>query len=151
MPAAGKKRRRPRRPWYDELVPEDVQEDPLRAVLDRVLETPQAQSLFEQAQKYIDQLGNAIDPRYQIRAEPAEPPGGHEEPRRPPPRPRPRTNPVVVARGILHFGPSDNLSKALIMERRRAIAALCHPDKGGSNEAMQRVNEAADLLLAQLK
>jgi curved DNA-binding protein CbpA len=37
-----------------------------------------------------------------------------------------------------------------IKARQRELARLFHPDKGGSVRAMQRVNDAADALIAQI-
>jgi hypothetical protein len=51
----------------------------------------------------------------------------------------------------MHFGPAEKLTKKRITKQRQALAAICHPDKGGSTEAMQRLNRAADLLLAAQK
>ena len=70
-------------------------------------------------------------------------------PRMPPPPPppeRPKADPVQVARALLHFGPDEPLTREKIKERQRVVATLCHPDRGGSTEAMQWVNQAADIL-----
>jgi hypothetical protein len=50
----------------------------------------------------------------------------------------------------LLFGKDDVLDKQKITKRRKELAKLCHPDSGGSVEAMQAVNYAADVLLAKL-
>jgi hypothetical protein len=73
--------------------------------------------------------------------------------RRPPPgRAAPPPKPAAPdPRLVLHFGPNDPITRAEIEKRRRELARLCHPDKGGSTEAMQRINQAADALLAQLR
>jgi len=49
------------------------------------------------------------------------------------------------------FRPDEALTKTSIKARQRALADLFHPDKGGSVESMQRVNEAAQKLLKDLK
>ena len=70
--------------------------------------------------------------------------------RQPPPAaaPAPARNGELKARRIMNFGPRDRLSSALINQRRRELARIHHPDHGGATDAMQRVNEAADALLA---
>ena len=67
----------------------------------------------------------------------------------PPPPPAPKTDPTVEARQILHFGPSEALDRPKIQARRKALAAMCHPDRGGDTRAMQQINQAADCLLAK--
>jgi hypothetical protein len=77
---------------------------------------------------------------------PPPPPNGHH---RPPPPPRP--NPADDPRLVLGFEPGDKLTAEIIKERKKALAALFHPDRpGGSLTAMKRVNEAADKLLCSL-
>jgi curved DNA-binding protein CbpA len=39
----------------------------------------------------------------------------------------------------------------MVKERQRTLAKLWHPDKGGSLKAIQRLNGAAQELLATLK
>jgi len=53
-------------------------------------------------------------------------------------------------REVLHFGPDEALTIEKIKTRKRDLASLCHPDKNGSVEAMQKINEAADLLLKEV-
>lgn len=55
-----------------------------------------------------------------------------------------------MARSIMQFGPKEPLTRETITKRRRALAAVCHPDKGGSTEAMQNLNRAAEILLASV-
>jgi hypothetical protein len=71
-------------------------------------------------------------------------PPGPRRPRAAPPPPKP--DPVQAARVLLHFGPDEPLTREKIKRNQKAVASLCHPDKGGSVEAMQRVNQAADIL-----
>ncbi len=75
--------------------------------------------------------------------------------RRPPPRRQPAPPPPQPSapdpRLVLHFGPNDPVTKQEIEKRRRELARLCHPDRGGSTDAMQRINQAADALLAQVR
>jgi hypothetical protein len=92
-------------------------------------------------------IANAVDPRVQPK---------------PPPRPKkqkkangvsaPNSHAVEIdARTVLHFGPTEKLTSELIKKRRKVLATMCHPDRGGSAEAMAKVNAAADVLLKNLK
>lgn len=166
MPSAGNKPRRRR--WHPSLDESD-ESDPLAALVDRIFETPkgrdiahqvlatpQAKGLFSKLQAALDRAGNAIDPT-SVRRPPPRPPAQHPgRSAHVPPRPQPtdahkRAHNLRAARSIMHFGPSEPLTKERITKQRRALAAICHPDKGGSNEAMQKLNRAADLLLASAK
>jgi hypothetical protein len=141
MPGAGNKRsRRGRRSrWFDDLIIED--EDPIQALVDRALDSHKANAVFEKVKEFIDRAGNAIDPKGRPVRAPASP--------RAPASLKP--NPHAVARAILHFGPREQLTKEIVTKRRRALATVCHPDKGGSSEAMVRLNQAADLLLSGIE
>lgn len=136
MAGVGKRRR-----WFDGLL-EDDDRDPVQAIVDRVLETRQARELFQQTRTVLDRLGNAIDPH---NAPAPTPPPQHRAPA------KVRPDPLLVARAVLHFSGTEPLTKKQITQRRRELAAVCHPDKGGSDQSMQRVNRAADLLLASVK
>lgn len=70
--------------------------------------------------------------------------------RRRPGRPKPPES-TEDPRMVLGFGPQVRLTTALIKDRQRRMAAMVHPDVGGSEEAMRRVNIAADALLSQLR
>lgn len=48
------------------------------------------------------------------------------------------------------FPPTAKLTRQLIKQRQRQLAALLHPDKGGSEEAMKRLNAATQRLLSQV-
>jgi hypothetical protein len=130
MPGAGKRQR-----WFDKLVGDDDR-DPVEAVIERVLETPQARSAIEYMKAAIDRAANGIDPK--------------QQPRRVPPQIK-RPSRRLIARGIMHFAPGEPLDQAKIQKRRRELAMLCHPDQGGSTEAMTRINQAADILLDSIK
>ena len=58
--------------------------------------------------------------------------------------------PKSSPREILHFGPDEQLTVDAIKQRKRALASMVHPDKNGSTEAMQAINEAADLLTKEV-
>ena len=61
-------------------------------------------------------------------------------------RPIPKQNP----RDVLHFGPNEVLTKEKIDSRKKELALLAHPDRGGSNEAMAQILTAADMLKKEL-
>lgn len=73
---------------------------------------------------------------------------------RPPPPPDPerhKKQQAILARSILGFEPLETLTIDQISDRRKQLAKVYHPDRpGGSLLQMQRVNQAADVLLAQL-
>ena len=58
--------------------------------------------------------------------------------------------PAEDPRKVLGFEPQVALTRTIIKERQRALAIIMHPDQGGSDAAMQRINEAAAALLANL-
>lgn len=71
---------------------------------------------------------------------------------RPPPPPRPAAPPPKEdPRDVLGFGPAAKLTRAMVKERQRELAKLMHPDHGGSTKALQRLNAAAQELLAGLQ
>ena len=68
-------------------------------------------------------------------------------PRQPPPPPAPSAEDPRV---VLGFGPTEALDVRKIKARQRALAAVLHPDHGGDNDAMRRINTATAALLSQL-
>jgi hypothetical protein len=52
------------------------------------------------------------------------------------------------ARGLL--GVDAGASREEVIAAHRRLTALVHPDRGGTNAAMQEANAARDLLLAEL-
>lgn len=140
-----------RSPWYKEIIEdrfEDELSDPIQAVVDRLLNTSQAENILGEIRNLLDRAGNALDPaKIPLPSHPR----SHT---RPPPRARPRPrppDPVLMARRVLHFGLKEPLDKTKITKRRKDLAILCHPDRGGNTGAMQRLNLAADCLLASLQ
>jgi hypothetical protein len=64
-------------------------------------------------------------------------------------RPAPtRREAVRRARRLLGIGPGASREEIIAAHRR--LTALVHPDRGGSNAAMQEANAARDLLLDEL-
>ena len=149
MPSA-KKKRRPAR-----------SEDPFKEIIDQfvdgVMENPDVQDVldtFHEFRELFRQTGNAVDPKETHEANDDAPPPKKSAPKRRKAPPPPRQPNVVElelkARYTLHFGPQESLTKEAIKNRRRKLAALCHPDQGGTTEAMQAINSAADFLLEKL-
>lgn len=85
-------------------------------------------------------------------------PAGPPPPRRPPPPPRTAADERVLlelrlnqARKALGIALGAPISLELVQQRRRTLARKHHPDRGGSQERMQEINSAADLLIAHLQ
>lgn len=104
----------------------------------------------------IDRLVSGLRSVFQSQNVPPRPPPpgarryGSRPPPPPPPPPRER-EPTEDPRTVLGFPPDLRLTAKLIKERQRTLAGIFHPDKGGDNRAMQRVNAAAAALLKTLK
>ena len=121
----------------------DDDRDPIEVLTDRLMEDPRAQQVFDRARGVLDRLGSALDRIGR--------PQPQQIPRRPRPRPRPRPRqPKPDPRVILGFAPNTTLTKKLIKKRRQELSKIFHPDQGGNSETMQRINAAADELLALL-
>lgn len=104
----------------------------------------------------LDKVGQYIDRAARNPPPVAAPGEGYytEHPRRPPedrPPPGPAAPPTAEdPRSVLGFPHGQPLSRSIIKARRNQLAELFHPDRGGSDAAMQRVNAAVDQLLSQL-
>lgn len=115
-------------------------------------ENPRIRGVLDKAASVFDKLAQVID-RASTRqnARPQSPPGS---PPPPPRQKRPVSQETITpsaARTILGFAQTQPLTVESVKERKRALASMFHPDKGGSVEAMQRVNAAADVLFDALK
>lgn len=110
-------------------------DEPELDVIDRLFDQPAVQSLIDRIGGALDRFGTSMVDKL-------------NNPRPAAPQ---QTRRVLDPRVILGFAPDTKLTVELIKERRRALANLWHPDKGGSPEAMQRLNAATDALLQQLK
>src|SRR5262245_36008462 len=71
------------------------------------------------------------------------------QPREPSPEDAERIS-IRMARHVMGFSHDEPLTEAAIKERKRQLAKRHHPDRGGSDEMMARVNDAADILLASM-
>lgn len=148
MPGARKKRRR----RVDEVFEIYDDEDPIRVLMNRAMEHPQVHGTILQVRGVLDSFGAIIDGV--ARRVPPPPPTngtGHARARRPAtPTPVATRDLLADARATLHFGPAEKISKDAVKRRRKELAAMCHPDRGGSDEAMRKINAAADALLGGL-
>jgi hypothetical protein len=98
----------------------------------------QAKDAFVASRRPADPHYSECPPRY------AQPP--------PPPPPPPRQAPHIDdARVVLGFGATIQLTEKMVKSRQRELAAVYHPDRGGSEESMKRVNLAVAALLAQIR
>jgi hypothetical protein len=59
-----------------------------------------------------------------------------------------RRQALAKARALLGVQPAASREEIIAAHRR--LAALVHPDRGGSNDALREANAARDLLLAEL-
>lgn len=112
----------------------------LSAALNVILSHPKVASILDDA---TDLLKQTTAPQSHHVEWPPPPPHNGAAPPRSEPTPE---DPRVV----LGFSPGASLTRESIKARQRALAALYHPDCGGSDEAMKRLNLATEQLLAQL-
>lgn len=139
---------------------DDEYEDPVEElamrIVDRAAGTPQVrkairtlEDLFNTVGRGIDVAGDFIEqgnrrgrsPRVEVRERVRYQTRVVEKPVEKPQDPR----------QVLGFPPDFPLTRELIKQRQRALSGLWHPDKpGGSTEAMQRLNAAADALLSEI-
>lgn len=149
--------------------PAPADADPLAAVLEAAMNTPMARQFFGQALDALDRVANAIDPsnpesstkarRVVSRAaanEVRRRVSKNHQTRTPPPftphsAPPSAPHPVDIARRVMGFAAIEPLNRNLITKRRRELAMDRHPDHGGTTEDMQRLNKAAEILLAHHK
>jgi hypothetical protein len=118
------------------------------------MERPEVQDAIGSIGSFVESAGGIIDSLGNFAAR-----GGRRrpKPRQAPPRVEYRTRVKVVRerapedpRLVLGFPPGVQLTKDMVKKRKRALAALYHPDQGGSTESMQRLNAAAEALLREL-
>lgn len=122
--------------WQVDIDPEDSQTN---EIIDTLLENPNVQRGVQKVNSLLDKFSNLID-----RAAKGDIPFFSKPPQ------KPKVAPTAAARALLHFGPTEPLTEALIKERRRALARLAHPDLAGSAEEMTRINKATQILLESL-
>ena len=168
MPAAGRKRKA-RDGAHVEIDFDGA--DPVQAIVDRIMDDPRTQSVIG----VVDQFGQAIDRMSQRgRSDPIRAMRSESELFRWKQRcleleERWKAANRAIAqlrqkleqvkrpvrsedpRAVLLFPTDAAPSPAQVRSRRNALAAIVHPDRGGSTEVMQRINRAADELLASRK
>jgi hypothetical protein len=67
-----------------------------------------------------------------------------------PPRPQAPEPAQEDPRTVLGFPPKSRPTRDQVKARQRQLVKILHPDAGGSDEAVARVNDAADRLLKML-
>jgi hypothetical protein len=114
-------------------------EETVDGVIDGVLEHPRVQRLADRFYGLLEQAAAVLEQvkRGEMPAARRAAPAG---------TPAPGAGGEAAARAVLHFDPAEALTKDKIRVRFRALAQLVHPDHGGSNAAMAKLNEAAKLL-----
>ena len=143
----------------------EVDEDPLHAAFDVVLNHPRMGDILARVVDFIDYASRrGLDreppppeesPHYQgpgrgfYSEHPPRPRQG-ADPRQQRQRPRPSPGPTKDdPRSVLGIPPGIQLTTLLVKKHQRALATIHHPDSGGTTAAMQRINSAAATLLAQ--
>lgn len=136
---------------HAEEIEEDDDEEKYSDLVEKVLENPQVQTLLDKAAGVVERLGAVVEQVAKERAEQIidrvkqTAQARAQRPATPPPRKD--IDLVKAARSILHFSPTESLTAEKIKDRRRELAKMCHPDKGGSTDQMQKINRAADILI----
>ncbi len=79
-------------------------------------------------------------------------PGSWRTPQHPPPQQEdPELRARAMARKVMGFAPTEQLTADKIRQRKRTLAQRYHPDlPGGSTEKMAMINDAADILMRML-
>lgn len=146
--------------------PVDDDDDIVMEYLDEVMDHPSLAAFFSKLGRMFDSVTSRLErpeerphyrgphsgysgewppsPRGQRSRTEHEPPPRQPPPAQPPPA-------LEDPRLVLGFPPSSQPTEPEIRQRRRQLAAIVHPDKGGSTEAVQRINVAADRLLEELR
>lgn len=123
-----------------------MQQDPIEALLNNA-----SSALMGEVDKLLQRGREAVRRAIPGTPQPVRGPSrGRTKQPAPPPRP-PEAPKHDNPRTVLGFRDDEKLTKKSVKDRQRALAELFHPDKGGSVEAMQRVNAAAQLLLKEIK
>jgi hypothetical protein len=73
-----------------------------------------------------------------------------QQTRRPPQAVDSNIDEIRRARQVMGFAESEPLDEGTVTQRRKTLARKHHPDLGGSLERMAAINNAADVLLANL-
>lgn len=101
-------------------------------IIDAVFQQQPIQSLFNKVNGLLNKAGGFLDQINTLTNQ----------------QQTPRIDPKIVqACAVLGFNPSTPPTIDAIKERRKELALKYHPDKGGSQEQMQAINQAADFLI----
>jgi len=132
--------------YRDEL---DDEEDPIGHILGVLFQRPEVQRVLDQLNDVIDKAAVYIDQPERFRQLVDEEPFTRGRAKKPPPRHKAPTPASAKEdpRVVLGFAPTMKLTSEIIKTRKKELARLWHPDHGGSEEAMKRLNTAADVLL----
>lgn len=80
-------------------------------------------------------------------------PGSPRRGPQPPPPPSEeveRQRKIAAAKQVMGFAQSEPLTKEMVQQRHRKLVRKHHPDHGGSTERMMAINNARDVLLAEM-
>lgn len=76
---------------------------------------------------------------------------GQAQPPPPPPNEEiERQRKIAAARQVMGFALSEPLTREVVQQRHRKLVRKHHPDHGGSTEKMMAINNARDVLLAEM-
>jgi DnaJ-domain-containing protein 1 len=136
--------------------PPDPADDPLGAVVDRLMQHPAAQDLLNNVSGKVDWFAQFLDRAAKGAFDGAGMPRayGVREPRHRPQTPPPREpqKPAFDARAVMGFKPRDALTADIIKQRYRRLAKENHPDRtGGDDSRMKAINRARDALMEEFR
>ena|SRR5688572_33428544 len=115
---------------YEEFIDTALEHPRIAGILDKVTE------VVDLGKKFVEKLSKGENPLGNV--------------------PKNKPQPKVVVKGptpreVLHFGPTELITPEKLKERKRALAHMAHPDKGGSKEEMARIIEAAKAIEKEMK
>lgn len=134
-------------------------------MFERVLEHPRFVNIAHKIGEYFDRaVEKALDKNERTSTFCEWPPRAPEpEPRRrgaragkqrrspPTPPPKEEKSRALTARDVLGIRQDVKLTVELIEKKRRLLARIHHPDQGGSEEMMKRINQAVDQLRQEVR
>ena len=142
---------------YEEGEDDEGEADAVVAATNAILDHPQAQGVISKFNGLLDRVGGWFEragtgqaPVGSATRPQPHAPRGQPPPPPPPRQPPPRREAPIDARKILGFAPGLKLTVEMVKERRKDLAKLYHPDRGGHPEQMKTINAAADALLKEI-
>lgn len=119
-------------------------------IIDQALEQQPIKQIFNKVGGFLDNANRVMDRVAAGNFEDVEnlinrlkKPKVKYEPVTAPPREDPRA--------LLGFKVGEAITETMVKERRKKFAKILHPDAGGSETMMQKVNEACDTLLKEIR